>query len=199
MVLDSLLSGVMLFSSFAIRTPNVQPNPDDYEVSVGLSHDSYYINRQWERELGEYYVDELYWVKLEDGVYFKPEYMNKESQGVKYFKLDWRRTWKDISYGFTSRNDDDDVFSRNFETFMSVGMKKKKKYHNGKVEVEVTFDGYLPPDENGDTKLNNFEFEDKFKVSWKLTDKIRLYNLGEVSKLQGKEFYKGKIGIEVSL
>ena len=199
MVLDSLLSGVMLFSSFAIRTPNVQPNPDDYEVSVGLSHDSYYINRQWERELGEYYVDELYWVKLEDGVYFKPEYMNKESQGVKYFKLDWRRTWKDISYGFTSRNDDDDVFSRNFETFMSVGMKKKKKYYNDKVEVEVTFDGYLPPDENGDTKLNNFEFEDKFKVSWKLTDKIRLYNLGEVSKLQGKEFYKGKIGIEVSL
>ena len=199
MLLDSLLSGVMLFSSFAIRTPNVQPNPDDYEVSVGLSHDSYYINRQWERELGEYYVDELYWVKLEDGVYFKPEYMNKESQGVKYFKLDWRRTWKDISYGFTSRNDDDDVFSRNFETFMSVGMKKKKKYYNDKVEVEVTFDGYLPPDENGDTKLNNFEFEDKFKVSWKLTDKIRLYNLGEVSKLQGKEFYKGKIGIEVSL
>ena len=199
MLLDSLLSGVMLFSSFAIRTPNVQPNPDDYEVSVGLSHDSYYINRQWERELGEYYVDELYWVKLEDGVYFKPEYMNKESQGVKYFKLDWRRTWKDISYGFTSRNDDDDVFSRNFETFMSVGMKKKKKYHNDRVEVELTFDGYLPPDENGDTHLENFEFEDKFKISWKLTDKIRLYNLGEVSKLQGKEFYKGKIGIELSL
>ena len=31
MILDSLLTGVMLFSSFAIRTPNVQPNPDDYE------------------------------------------------------------------------------------------------------------------------------------------------------------------------
>ena len=45
MVLDSLLVGVMLFSSFAIRTPNVQPNPDDYEVSVGLSHPNYYINR----------------------------------------------------------------------------------------------------------------------------------------------------------
>ena len=35
MVLDSLLAGVMLFSSFAARTPNVQPNPDDYEVSIG--------------------------------------------------------------------------------------------------------------------------------------------------------------------
>jgi len=198
MVLDSLLAGVMLFSSFAIRTPNVQPNPDDYEVSVGLSHDNYYINRQWERELGERYVDELYWLKIDKGIYFKPEYMNKESQSVKYLKLDWRNKWKDITYGFTSRNDDSDVFSKNFETFMSVGMKKKKTYWD-KVEVEVTFDGYLPPDEEGNTKLENFEFEDKFKVSWKVTDKIRIYNLGEVSKLQGTEFYKGKIGIEVSL
>ena len=41
MILDSLLTGVMLFSSFAVRTPNVQPNPDDYEFSIGISHDSY--------------------------------------------------------------------------------------------------------------------------------------------------------------
>ena len=198
MVLDSLLAGVMLFSSFAMRTPNVQPNPDDYEVSVGLSHKSYYLNRQWERELGTKYIDDLVWIKIDNEVYFKPEYMNKESQGVKYLKLDWRNKWKDWSYGFTSRNDDDNVFSKNFETFMSVGLSRKKTY--GKiVEVEVTFDGYLPPDDDGNTDLKNFEFEDRFKVSWKLTDKIRLYNLGEISKLQGKEFYKGKIGVEISL
>ena len=29
-MLDSLLAGVMFFNSFAVRTPNVQPNPDDY-------------------------------------------------------------------------------------------------------------------------------------------------------------------------
>tara|TARA_R110002020_G_scaffold99837_10_gene236646 strand:- start:6978 stop:7577 length:600 start_codon:yes stop_codon:yes gene_type:complete len=199
MILDSLLAGAMLFSSYAIRTPNVQPNPDDYEISIGLSHNSYYFNRQWERELGEPYIDDLFWFKMENGIYFKPEYMNKESQGVKYFKLDWRNKWKDWSYGFTTRNDDSDVFSRNFVTFVSVGMSKKKKYFDGKVEVEATFDGYLPPDEKGNTDFKNFEFEDKFKVSWKLTDKIRIYNLGEISKLQGKEFYKGKIGLEYTL
>ena len=43
------------------------------------------------------------------------------------------------------------------------------------------------------------QFEDRFKVSWKLTDKIRLYNLGEISRLKGKEFYKAKIGIEYNL
>tara|TARA_B100001778_G_C18587078_1_gene630412 strand:- start:1290 stop:1886 length:597 start_codon:yes stop_codon:yes gene_type:complete len=197
-VLDSLLSGVMLFSSYAIRTPNVQPNPGDYEISVGVSHPAYYFNRQWERELGEPYIDDLFWIKIEDGIYFKPEYMNKESQGVRYLKLDWRNKWKDLSYGFTSRNDSEDVFSRNFETFMSVGASKKKTYSK-KIDIEFSFDGYLPPDDEGKTKIKYFEFENKFKISCKLTSKIRIYNLGEVSKLQGKEFYKGKIGLEYSL
>tara|TARA_Y100000996_G_C22488011_1_gene628985 strand:+ start:103 stop:699 length:597 start_codon:yes stop_codon:yes gene_type:complete len=197
-VLDSLLSGVMLFSSYAIRTPNVQPNPGDYEISVGVSHPAYYFNRQWERELGEPYIDDLFWIKIEDGIYFKPEYMNKESQGVRYLKLDWRNKWKDLSYGFTSRNDSEDVFSRNFETFMSVGASKKKTYSK-KIDIEFSFDGYLPPDDEGKTKIEYFEFENKFKISWKLTSKIRIYNLGEISKLQGKEFYKGKIGLEYSL
>ena len=200
MILDSLLAGVMLFGSYAMRTPNEKPNPDDYEVSIGLTHKFFHINRQWERELGEKYLDDLIWLKLDTaGVYFKPEYMNKNSQEIKYFKIDWRNKRKDWSYGFTTRNDNKDVFSKNFETFMSVGFSKKKKYKDDKIEVEITFDGYLPPDEEGHTTIDEFEYEEKFKISWKLTDKIRLYNLGEVSKLQGKSFYKGKIGIEIKL
>ena len=70
-MLDSLLAGVMLFSSFAVRTPNVQPNPDDYEVSIGASHPAYYFNRQWERELGTKYIDDLVWVKIENHVYLR--------------------------------------------------------------------------------------------------------------------------------
>jgi len=194
-VLDSLLAG-MLFSSFAARTPNVQPNPDDYEVSIGLSHDNFHINRQWERELGEPYVDDIVWLKLDNQIYFKPEYMNKQSRNVKYLKIDWRSKYKDWSFGFTSRNDEENIFSQNFVTFISFGMSKKRKYLDEKIEVEITFDGYFPPNEEQDR--DTFEFEDKFKVSWKLTDKIRIYNLGEVSKLQGKEFYKAKIGFEYS-
>ena len=33
----------------------------------------------------------------------------------------------------------------------------------------------------------------------KLQKKFRIYNTGEISKLQGKEFYKAKIGFEYSL
>ncbi len=192
LVLDSLLAGVMLFSSFAVRTPNVEPNPDDYEVSIGLTHKYFHFNRQWERELGTKYNDVLAWAKLDEGIYFKPEYMNKQSKSIKYLKLDWRRSWKGISAGLTTRSTDETL--KLYETFASVGMSKTKKYYNDKIEVVVSFDGYFPPDDSSDN--NTFEFEDKFKVSWKLTDKIKLYNLGEISKLQGKEFYKGKIGVE---
>ena len=185
-MLDSLLAGVMLFSSFAVRTSNVQPNPDDYEVSIGVNHPAYYFNRQWERELGTKYIDDLIWVKYDDWLYFKPEYMNKESKGVKYAKLDWRRTIYGISLGFTTRSTDETLGI--YETFASIGWNKKKTYRE-KIDVEFTFDGYSPPDEK-------FEYENKFKVSWKLSDKIRLYNLGEVSKLKSIQFYKGKIGIE---
>ena len=196
MVLDSLLAGVMLFTSFAARTPNVQPNPDDYEVSVGISNDDFYLNRQWERELGSFYIDDLFWFKYDNGLYIKPEYMNKESRDVKYLKVDARRNVKDWSFGLTSRSIGEDIINSGFETFISFGMSKKKIYWE-KVEVDVSFDGYFPPsqEEGRDT----FEFEDKFKVSYQLTEKIRIYNLGEISKLQGKEFYKAKIGFEVKL
>ena len=197
MVLDSLLAGVMLFSSFSARTANVQPNPDDYEVSVGISNDNFHLNRQWERELGEFYIDDLFWYKFDNVLYFKPEYMNKESKNVKYLKIDSRRAWGDWTFGFTSRNDNDNVFSSDFVTFVSFGMSKKKSYYNDKIEVEATFDGYFPPSQ--EDGRDTFEFEDKFKVSWKITERLRLYNLGEISKLQGQEFYKAKIGFEYSL
>ena len=131
MVLDSLLAGVMLFSSFAVRSPNVQPNPDDYEVSIGLTHKNFHINRQWERELGEKYIDDLVWLKYDDKLYFKPEYMDKQSQSVKYLKLDYRFPYKGATWGFTTRSTNDAL--NDYETFASVGISKKKKYKDDKV------------------------------------------------------------------
>jgi len=100
-----------------------------------------------------------------------------------------------MTAGLTTRSTDETL--KVYETFASVGVSKKKKYYDDKIEVEATFDGYFPPDENGEN--TTFEFEDKFKVSWKLTDKIRLYNVGEISRLKGQDYYKAKVGIEVSL
>lgn len=198
MVLDSLLAGVMLFSSFAVRSPNVKPNPDDYEVSIGVNHPAYHFNRQWERELGEKYIDDLFWAKFDNGFYFKPEYMDKQSQDVKYLKLDWRRSYKGFTAGFTTRSISDklDVY----ETFLSGGWDYKKSYKFiSPMDLEVNYNLYLNPNENNDLEPEDYEFETKFKVSWKLTEKIRLYTMGNKSRLKSNDFYKAKIGVEYKL
>ena len=191
MVLDSLLAGVMLFTSFAMRTPNVQPNPDDYEFSIGFSKDNYYFKRDWERELGNRYIDDILWFKIENGIYFKPEYMNKESKDVKYFKLDWRNKLKDWTYGFTTRSTNNALSE--YATFFSAGMVKKKEV--GKWTTEISFDGYLQPNDDNQVDGNMFEFENKFNIGYKISEKVSIYNMGEIYSLKGQKFYKAKVGI----
>lgn len=199
MILDSLLAGMMVFGSFAMRTPNVETVvEDDYEFSFGIQKSNFYINRQWERELGEKYIDDLVWYKYEHKfLYFKPEYMNKESHDISYVKADYRFPFKGANFGFTTRSINENF--EEFETFASVGYEKSFKFFNDKFEVEGSFDGYLAPDEMGETSLDYFEYETGLKSSWALTEKVRLYQLGEWAKLQGSDHYKAKIGIEVSL
>ena len=108
-MLDSLLVILMLFSSFSLRTPNVQPNPDDYEVSIGVNHENLLFQSSMGKRIGEKYIDDLFWVKIDNSVYFKPEYMNKESKSVKYLKLDSRKVIKGISVVLTTRSTDDDL------------------------------------------------------------------------------------------
>jgi hypothetical protein len=178
-----------------MRTPNVQPNPDDYEFSIGLSKNNLYLKRDWERELGNKYIDDLAWFKFENGVYFKPEYMNKQSKDVKYFKLDWRNKSKDWTYGFTTRSTNEDLTE--YATFFSAGMSKKKEI--GKWSIVVSFDGYLPPKDDGSIDGNMFEFEDKFNIKYKFSEKVSIYNMGEIYRLKGEQFYKAKIGLEFKL
>ena len=195
MILNSLFSGIILFTSFAMRTPNVQPNPDDYEFSLGISNENYYLKRDWERELGSKYIDDVIWYKVENGVYFKPEYLNKQSKDVKYLKLDWRNKSKDWTYGFTTRSTDKNLSE--YATFFSAGMSKQKTV--GKWDVTFSFDGYLPPKDDGSLDCNLFEFENKFNIKYKLNERTSIYNIGEFYSLQGQKFYKAKIGLEYKL
>ncbi len=194
MILDSLLAGTILFTSFAMRTPNIQPNPDDYEFSLGFSNQFYHLNRQWERELGNNYIDDILWFKYESKFYLKPEYLDKQSKSVKYLKLDWRKTLKYVNFGFTTRSDDDDL--KNYSTFFSGQIKRTAEIK--KWVILGSFDGYLVPNDN-DNFDEILEYEAVFDVKYKLTENILIYNLGKFDKLQGQRYYKAKIGLEFKL
>ena len=116
--MNTLLSGLILFGSFAMRTPNDTSIPkDDYEVSVGFKNDKVYFKRDWERELGENYIDDEMWFEWKpENLYFKPQYINKESHNLQYGKADVRYRRGDYSVGYTGMYSDEI-----FESGLSIG------------------------------------------------------------------------------
>ena len=141
--MNGLLSGLILFSSFAMRTPN---NPDiikdDYEISFGLKNDKVYFKRDWERELGENYIDDEVWFEWTRGIlYVKPQYVNKTSRNLQYGKMDTRYKKDWFSIGHTVLYSDDKI-----EQGTSIGIHKKKTI-NTHFDLETKFDGYYFRDE----------------------------------------------------
>ena len=191
--MNGLLSGLILFSSFAMRTPN---NPDitkdDYEISFGLKNDKVYFKRDWERELGENYIDDEVWFEWTRGIlYVKPQYVNKTSRNLQYGKMDTRYKKDWFSIGHTVLYSDDKI-----EQGTSIGIHKKKTI-NTHFDLETKFDGYYFRDEILDE--HRFDMQDYVSLNWKINDKLTLSNIFDYNDIKDKKYYKFKIGLEYKL
>ena len=191
--MNGLLSGLILFSSFAMRPPN---NPDitkdDYEISFGLKNDKVYFKRDWERELGENYIDDEVWFEWTRGIlYVKPQYVNKTSRNLQYGKMDTRYKKDWFSIGHTVLYSDDKI-----EQGTSIGIHKKKTI-NTHFDLETKFDGYYFRDEILDE--HRFDMQDYVSLNWKINDNLTLSNIFDYNDIKDKKYYKFKIGLEYKL
>ena len=63
-MINELLAAAILSTSFSVRTPNDDTKPLDYEFSTQIEKTegnlTYLIKRDWERELGEKYIDDVF-------------------------------------------------------------------------------------------------------------------------------------------
>ena len=193
MMLQSLLSGLVLFTSFSARTPNDDTiTKDDYEIALGFKSENIYLKRDWERELGESYIDDEIWFEYEpENFYFKPQYVNKTSRDLKYGKADIRYRNGDYSVGYTGLYSDD-----KFESGISMGIQKKKEI-NGRLSMEAKWDGYWFRDEL--TGYSRFDMEDYAQLNWKISDKLILTNIFDYNDIKGRKYYKFKVGVEYEL
>ena len=171
MILQGMLSSLVLFTSFAMRTPNdASITKDDYEVALGFKSENIYLKRDWERELGQSYIDDEIWFEWEPkNFYLKPQYVNKTSRDLKYGKADIRYRNGDYSVGYTGMYADD-----KFESGISVGVNKKKEI-NDRFSMEAKWDGYLFRNEL--TGESRFDMEDYAKINWKINEKLTLTNI----------------------
>ena len=88
-MITELLLATILSTSFSVRTPNDATKPLDYEFSVKAEKNegnlTYLIKRDWERELGEKYIDDVF--KFNQNVnmfYVGIDQVNKESKDINY-------------------------------------------------------------------------------------------------------------------
>ena len=191
--MNGLLSGLILFSSFAMRTPN---NPDitadDYELSLGFKSKTMYFKRDWERELGEKYVDDELWFEWKPGLlYIKPQYVNKTSRDLQYGKVDTRLQKDGYSFGYTGFYSEE-----NLESGISLGVHKTRKI-NGTLSMEAKWDGYYFRDEA--LGIDRFDMEETVSLNWKITEKLTLNNVFDYNDIKGKKYYKFKVGVEFTL
>ena len=193
MILQGMLSSLVLFTSFAMRTPNdTSINVDDYEITLGFRNEHMYFKRDWERELGENYIDDEIWFEWKpQNLYFKPQYVNKTSRDLKYGKADIRYRNGVYSVGYTGMYADD-----KFESGVSMGISKKKEI-NSKFSMEAKWDGYLFRNEL--TGESRFDMEDYAKINWKINEKLTLTNIFDYNDVKGKKYYKFKVGVEYEL
>ena len=77
-------------TSFSVRTPNDDSEPLDYELSIKLEDTDdkfkYLIKRDWDRELGEKYIDDIIHIQHQvlGYMYYGVDYVNKESKNIDY-------------------------------------------------------------------------------------------------------------------
>ena len=72
-------------TSVSVRTPNDDTKPLDYELSIKLEDKNnnfrYLLKRDWERELGIEYIDDVvkFSHQVYDGFFYGVDYVNKEA------------------------------------------------------------------------------------------------------------------------
>ena len=83
------LLATLIGISFSVRTPNDDTKPLDYEIAVKSAKEAgkfqYFVKRDWERELGEQYVDTQFEISQKLKPYYVGvKYMDKQSKDYKY-------------------------------------------------------------------------------------------------------------------
>ena len=83
----------IISTSVSLKTSNEDSQPHDYEYMISSEKKSdkylYYIKRDWERELGEKYIDNVINIKYitDKNIYIGMDLVDKESKGIDFLTV----------------------------------------------------------------------------------------------------------------
>ena len=184
-------------TSVSVRTPNDDSEPLDYELSIKLEDTEgkfkYLLKRDWERELGEKYIDDVIHIQHQvlGYMYYGVDYVNKESKNIDYITynigatIDWFKagaSFKEIDNKITP------LLNLGFSTKATILDLDEKPDIEYNVTISVKSD-------IGENNIFNVKSEVK---KW-LTEKVNICGLYKHEYYNEKEDFQFKVGIGVKL
>ena len=174
-------------SSISVRTPNDEEKELDYEFSIKLEDTNdkirYLLKRDWERELGEKYIDDVvkFSHQVHDGFYYGVDYVNKESKDIFYTTYNIGVTTNGFKIGVSLKEE---------VKLFSLGYSEKLKQDD--LEYNVGFSLKTDLDENNIVNL-------KSEIKKWLSEKVNIFALYKHEYYNEKEDFQFKVGLGVKL
>ena len=184
-------------TSVSERTPNDDTQPLDYELSIKLDDNEgkfrYNLKRDWERELGEKYIDDV--VKIQHQflghIYYGVDYVNKESKNIDYTTLNIGATIDYFKAGASFKIVDGEV-SPLLDLGFSTKAEIKKLDNNPDISYII---GISIKSDIGENNIINLKSEVK---KW-LSKKVNVFGLYKHEYYNDKEDFQFKVGLGVKL
>ena len=174
-------------TSVSVRTPNDDTHPLDYEVSIKLEDTNgkfqYLLKRDWERELGEKYIDDIakFSHKFLDCYYYGVDYVDKESKDIFYTTYNVGVYSNGFKIGLSVKDED---------KLASFGFSKKFKKDGLEYKVGISLKSNFD-----DSDILNIKSEIK---KW-LSEKVNIFGLYKHEYYNEQEDFQFKVGVGVKL
>ena len=184
-------------TSVSVRTPNDDTQPLDYELSIKLNDTNgkfqYLLKRDWERELGEKYIDDV--VNLQHQfigyLYYGIDYVNKESKDIDYTTLNIGATIDYFKAGASFKGVDGEV-SPLLNLALSTKAEIKDLDNNPDISYII---GVSIKSNIADDNIINVKSEVK---KW-LSKKVNIFALYKHEYYNEKEDFQFKVGLGVKI
>ena len=184
-------------TSVSVRTPNDETKPLDYELSIKLDDNEgkfrYNLKRDWERELGEMYIDDV--VKIQHQIlghiYYGIDYVDKESKDIDYTTLNIGATIDYFKAGASFKMVDNEV-----SPLLDLGFSTKAEIKDLDNRPDISYIiGVSIKSDIGENNIINLKSEVK---KW-LTEKVNVFGIYKHEYYNEKEDFQFKVGVGVKL
>ena len=184
-------------SSISVITPNNDTHPLDYEYSIKLEDTDgnfqYHLKRDWERELGEKYIDDVANIHLSiiPYIFLGVDYVNKESKNIDYITYNIGATIDYFKAGASFKEIDNKI-----TPLLNLGFSTKATILDLDEKPDIEYNVTISV--KSDIGENNI-FNVKSEVKKWLTEKVNIFGLYKHEYYNEKEDFQFKVGIGVKL